>query len=148
MRRQLHIPSRPEQKQSGLVAGEEDSSGTFKEEANLSNQTQNDYYESVAHQNEDHHAPSKPIKERSVKVVASNIETQNSEVNEKFKELVVKDNGLWRCTVCDKTMKSGRDMKRHLETHLEGLSYDCQYCGKTFRSVNALRQHKCRESKY
>ena len=133
----------------GLVAEEEeekDTSRYFKEEyphAEITNYQENDY-ESATQENQVNQPPSKPIIEKSVKVLSKNIEAQNSEVHEKFEELVVKENGLWRCTVCDKTMKVGRDMRRHLETHLEGLSYDCQHCGKTFRSVNALRQHKCR----
>ena len=39
----------------------------------------------------------------------------------------------WRCTVCGKTTKVGssiQDMKRHTETHLEGVSYPCNQCGK------------------
>ena len=127
----------------GLVAEEKD---TFKEEyphAEITNYQENEY-ESVTQPNQVYHPHSKPIIEKSLKVLSQNIEAQNSEVHEKFEELVVKENGLWRCTVCDKTMKLRKDMRRHLETHLEGLSYDCQHCGKTFRSVNALRQHKCR----
>ena len=76
-----------------------------------------------------------------IKIAYPAFEANNSEVESKFEELVVRENSMHRCTVCQKEMKKPSDMKRHLETHLTGLSYDCQYCGKTFRSVNAHRQH-------
>ena len=104
-----------------------------------------DTNESSLEQYNDHTFKYSNVRERSVKVVGQNIEAQNSEINEKFEELVVKDEGgvggRWKCTVCEKSMRDKTDMKRHLETHLSGLSYDCQYCGKIFRSVNARRQH-------
>ena len=49
--------------------------------------------------------------------------------------------GAWRCTVCGKTAKTKQDIKRHIETHLEGLSYSCNQCGKVSRSSNALNTH-------
>ena len=41
-----------------------------------------------------------------------------------------------------KGAKASIGMKRHIETHLEGLSYPCQVCGKTFRSRNSFNTHK------
>ena len=47
--------------------------------------------------------------------------------------------------------KSGKKdlshLKNHIETHLEGLSFPCQLCEKTFRSRNALSIHKTRYHK-
>ena len=37
------------------------------------------------------------------------------------------------------------NMRNHVETHMEGLSFPCQSCDKTFRSRNSLNFHK---SKY
>ena len=50
----------------------------------------------------------------------------------------------WKCTVCGKATKgkdARRDMRRHIETHLEGLAYPCNQCGKISRSSNALNCH-------
>ena len=45
----------------------------------------------------------------------------------------------WICTVCGKAAK-GKDwgtakcnMRIHIETHMEGLSYSCNQCGKVSR---------------
>ena len=46
------------------------------------------------------------------------------------------------CKLCGKEGKKSIDMQRHIETHLEGLSYSCQLCRKTFRSRNSLRTHR------
>ena len=53
----------------------------------------------------------------------------------------------WKCTVCGKATKGSdngiarRDMRRHIETHMEGLAYPCNQCGKVSRSSNALKTH-------
>lgn len=68
----------------------------------------------------------------------------NSEVDEKYQELVVKDNDVLRCTVCGRTNKYRCNMRRHIETHLSGLSYECIVCKKAFRSSQALGSHNLR----
>ena len=58
------------------------------------------------------------------------------------------EDGRNECTVCGKKQgnESGAksNLKRHIETHLEGLSFSCQLCGKTFRSTNSFNTHKTR----
>ena len=124
----------------GLIVPNEESDNYKHEDKDVIYQESKEY-------NQEHNFESpKIVKERSVKVVTQTFEAQNSEVDAKFEELVVSENGIWRCTVCDKTMKMKRDMRRHLETHLSGLSYECQFCGKSFRSNDVLRKHKSRSS--
>ena len=54
------------------------------------------------------------------------------------------DDGSVKCTICGK-VNTGKCRKAHLEnhieTHLEGLSFPCHLCGKTFRSKNAFNVH-------
>ena len=48
------------------------------------------------------------------------------------------------CTVCGKTATGTQAkfiIKQHLETHQEGVSFNCQQCGKIFRSKHSLRTH-------
>ena len=48
----------------------------------------------------------------------------------------------WKFTVCGKMTKGSQtQMKRHVEVHLEGLSYPCTQCGKVSRSSNCLNRH-------
>ena len=68
----------------------------------------------------------------------SSINPMNAESEEKFNELVVKENGLYQCTVCQKTFGHKTKMRLHVETHMSGLSYDCHLCGQQFRSRNSL----------
>ena len=87
----------------------------------------------------------KYVKQISLKPMNQIFEANNAEIDEKFAELIEKeDNGPYRCTVCERKTKDKRDMKRHLETHLSGLSYTCSQCSKSFRSSNSLRMHDIR----
>ena len=56
-------------------------------------------------------------------------------------------NTSWKCTVCRKTAKTKQDIKRHIETHLDGLSYKCYQCGKISRSSNGLQAHTSKDHK-
>ena len=62
----------------------------------------------------------------------------NDKIHENFEKVL---SGVFKCKICGKIAKQCGDIKKHVETHLEGLSYPCQQCGKTFRSADALRWH-------
>ena len=72
-----------------------------------------------------------------------------AETKEKLKELYKKVDGIWTCMACDYTTTSvaSSNIKRHAETHLEGLSYKCNLCSKEFRLTNSLNTHKFKEHK-
>ena len=84
-----------------------------------------------------------------VNVKTLNMENFNSqnfqnmeELDQKIRELMEKDsNGMFRCTVCGKISKNPGHTREHVETHIEGLSFSCSYCGKEFRSRNSMRSH-------
>ena len=63
------------------------------------------------------------------------------DVTQMYQELIMNEDGQFRCTVCGKTMGHKANMERHVETHMTGLSYDCKHCGETFRSRNILKLH-------
>ena len=80
------------------------------------------------------HEISNSVKERSLRVNQEAIETNNLEMDSRFHELVVQDeNKVYTCTVCNKKMTHKTNMKKHIETHMTGLSYPCNQCEKTFR---------------
>ena len=84
-----------------------------------------------------------------VNVKTLNMENFNSqnfqnmeELDLKIRELMEKDSdGMFRCTVCGKISKNPGHTREHVETHIEGLSFSCSYCGKEFRSRNSMRSH-------
>ena len=67
------------------------------------------------------------------------------EIEEKLKELYQKIDGvspgLWTCMACNYTSKQKANVKRHVEIHVEGLSYSCNLCNKEFRLINSLNHH-------
>ena len=75
-----------------------------------------------------------------------------SEIDAKINEnLEVLDDGNFRCRICGKDTTGNlktpkrvlkQNMKGHIETHIEGLSYPCQLCGKEFRSKNSFSVHR------
>ena len=72
--------------------------------------------------------------------------TNTEEIDEKIRENVIRgDDGNYSCGYCGKVGDGSRNqfqnMKNHVETHLEGLSYPCQSCDKTFRSRHSRSSH-------
>ena len=70
----------------------------------------------------------------------SDLENIKAQINSMM-EKVLDGNKRWRCRVCGKESKERQDMSRHIETHMEGISYPCNQCGKVSRSSNALKTH-------
>ena len=69
----------------------------------------------------------------------------SEEIDNKMRELYEKTEEGWRCLVCDQiTNKHSKSssMRRHVETHMDGLVYTCNLCSKEFRSRNVLSHHK------
>ena len=64
------------------------------------------------------------------------------EIEEKIKELHQKIDGMWTCMVCDYTSTKSTNVKKHVEKHIDGLSYSCNLCNKEFRLINSLNHHK------
>ena len=65
------------------------------------------------------------------------------ELDHKINDMIEKVDGTQRrrCIPCGKLSRGTSDAKEHAETHIEGLSFPCQYCEKTFRSRLSLKTH-------
>ena len=74
-----------------------------------------------------------------------------NELDKTVEELIDDDEGVLKCKVCGKvsTAKANmrQNMRKHVEIHIEGLSFDCQICSKSFRSRENLRYHIMRQHK-
>ena len=53
-----------------------------------------------------------------------------------------RDDGLYTCSECEYTSKVHVHMREHVEKHIEGLEYPCNFCDKVLRSSSVLRKHK------
>ena len=51
------------------------------------------------------------------------------------------EEGPWKCKVCGKTNAKRKEIRRHAEIHLEGVSHSCDVCGKEVATREALRKH-------
>ena len=93
----------------------------------------------------------RPSVSSSVAVVGSFSDLNNEEIDQKIEEYLVRaGDGTYSCGVCGKAANQNlrpANQKQNLrvETHMEGLSFPCQSCDKTFRSRNSL---SCHQSKY
>ena len=64
-------------------------------------------------------------------------------LNEKINEHIETCNdGIYKCKLCGTTSGTRRALRYHIETHMEGLSFNCPFCQKSFRSRNGLSNHK------
>ena len=60
------------------------------------------------------------------------------------------ENGQCRCKLCGKVttgVNRVQNMQKHIESHLEGLSFPCRECGKQFKRSNSLNAHKATHRK-
>ena len=75
---------------------------------------------------------------------------ENTELDEKINSMLQKINNVWTCTECGKTDNNNRvyNIKKHIESHIEGLAHPCGHCGKTFRSRNLLQSHLSRVHRF
>ena len=68
------------------------------------------------------------------------------EIEQKISEYVGKnENNDYICNLCGKVGGYHiRNIKNHIETHLEGICFSCSHCGKNFKSRHSLYNHKTR----
>ena len=128
----------------GLIGGDNDSDGThaneYIQEDVETSHTQEETILDNVEDNDKYNAPKKriPKADRSVAVVSS---ASNVEAKVAVDDLVEKTENGYMCKACGKTTKT-LDIRRHVEIHIEGLSFDCQFCEKSFRSRNSFNTHK------
>ena len=70
----------------------------------------------------------------------------DDETARKVAAMIQKQDTFWTCTVCGFKSLKNCHLKEHVENHIEGLEYPCNYCGKIMRSSNSFRKHiKCHD---
>ena len=84
-----------------------------------------------------------PVEKASNQVQRIKLSQQEdtSELDQKIQEMISSNDGIFTCTICGKTAKLRTNLAKHIETHMDGLSFQCQTCDKSFRSRNSLQNH-------
>jgi predicted RNA-binding Zn-ribbon protein involved in translation (DUF1610 family) len=75
---------------------------------------------------------------QTVEFIEGNSNDLQSHINSMIEKI---GPGEFKCTVCGKTNTHRATMRRHIETHIEGVSHPCPLCGKINRSSNSLNVH-------
>ena len=75
-----------------------------------------------------------------IKVNAGNFSSVD-ELDNYIKEQIINTNEGKQCGICFYRTKFSPNLKGHIETHLEGLSFSCGNCDKSFSSRESLRKH-------
>ena len=78
------------------------------------------------------------------KTISLNASSSVDEIEQKVTEHLGKnENGDYTCNLCGKIGgKIITNMKNHIETHLEGISFPCSICERQLRSRNSMNNHK------
>ena len=63
------------------------------------------------------------------------------EVEVEIERLFQKTDGVWSCLTCGFTNIRKSKIRRHVEVHIDGLSYTCNFCHKEFRLKDSLDCH-------
>ena len=86
-----------------------------------------------------------PTRDVVVTFDTDDISEISAKVNEYLEEC---SDGTFKCTLCGKTSGINprksvmrQTIQRHIETHMEGLSYTCSVCQKSLRSRRGFLRH-------
>jgi len=62
-------------------------------------------------------------------------------LDHQIEQMIEKHDGQWRCKVCGKISRQKADIKKHSETHIEGVTHSCHICSKTTSTRHSLQVH-------
>ena len=68
-------------------------------------------------------------------------ETPQEESEDSQKRLSYRENNIYFCENCKYFTKIRAHLLRHLESHVEGIKYECQFCDKTFQASDSFQKH-------
>ena len=70
------------------------------------------------------------------------------DMKDRCDSMIEKTGSVWRCMECGRLAEDSRakaNLRRHVETHMEGLALPCTVCGTTSSSTNGLSQHMAKK---
>ena len=89
------------------------------------------------------HPPPRTTRRLSVQPSHVLITISDSSLDAKIDSLISQsEGGELVCLVCGKRSSVKQNMRNHVETHLEGVSFNCDICMKQYKTRNSLNVHK------
>merc|ERR1719322_2105376 len=83
-----------------------------------------------------------PLNSIDMNIEKTNLNQEtNSLLDNQIDGMIEKQEETWKCKVCSKLSKQIGHIKRHAETHIEGMSRICKICSKTFPNRHGLANH-------
>ena len=79
------------------------------------------------------------IEELMTKKAATDIE-----IEQKINKMMAEGDGMYMCTVCERSEKKKFILRRHIETHLDGYQHKCLECNASFKQRCNLYNHSLR----
>jgi len=84
-----------------------------------------------------------------VQATGQTYDKDDSSLDDKIESLICRnESGEMSCMVCGKIGNNKTNMKNHVETHVAGSKFNCEICGKQFKTRNSLNVHKSLFHKY
>ena len=139
-------------KLEGLIAGETENDAENENPSIEDFNNEFEKFDTVSHSNQTFKFGNKETKKKREAFAGTIAITSSSEdkdgINEQVNQYLEKNpDGGYICKVCGNTSNKKYNMMNHIETHMEGMSYSCPICQKTFRSKNSLSSHKSQTHK-
>ena len=66
---------------------------------------------------------------------------ESDELDVEIEDKIEKHGSIWKCKTCGRTATQKTAMRKHAETHIEGMSHACHICSKTFPNRPCLQMH-------
>ena len=85
-----------------------------------------------------------PRSSQNQKTIPMNNPKDSLEIEQKINENIEeREDGTFRCKVCNRINKNRGTMGHHIESHMEGVEFGCLMCDQKFRSRHYLSKHVC-----
>ena len=68
--------------------------------------------------------------------ISTSIDDENLDLH--MEQTMQKNEGLWKCKVCEKMYNNKSSLKTHSESHIEGEMHTCHICNKTTSTKQGL----------
>merc|ERR1712098_431226 len=77
-----------------------------------------------------------------VPLKSATVALHDDDAKKAVEDLIIKSDNGWACNACGKFGRDKGNMRKHVEIHVDGLSFSCNVCFNTFRTRMSLADHR------